>query len=250
MTKISGLGNNLYVDGVDLSGDTSSLGQISKSLTPILMTGIDKEAVERKAGKLDAAIDMLSFFNPTNAHPEWKLLPRTDRVVSFFVRPTLAMPVASIVAKQVSYDGNREESGAFTLQVNTLANAWWLDWGKALTAGKRTDTVATNGTGVDFGDPTPAAYTFGLQAYLHVFAFTGTDVTIKLQQSSDNGVGDPFADVTGGAFTLVTGSGFGERIQTARNQTVERYLRVATTGTFSSVQFAVSATINVTEMTI
>lgn len=252
MAKSSGLGNNYYVDGIDLSGDTSNLGRISKSLTPIPMTGIDKEAHERKAGKLDAGIDWVSFFNPTNAHPELRTLPRTDRVMSFFFRPALATPVANLVAKQVSYDGNREESGAFTLQVNTEGNAHWMDWGKSLTAGKRTDTAATNGTGVDFGDPAPAAYNFGLQAYLHVFAFTGTNVTVALEQSSDNGVGDAFAAVTGGAFTVVTGASVGtaERIQTARNQAVERYLRVVTSGTFTSVQFAVSATINITEMTI
>jgi hypothetical protein len=90
---------------------------------------------------------------------------------------------------------------------------------------------------------------FGLQAYLHVFAVVGTSVTVKLQESSDNS-GDAYADVTGGGFTAVTAvAGTGsQRIQTSRTQTIERYLRVVTTGTFSSATFAVAVVRNDTSV--
>jgi hypothetical protein len=81
-----------------------------------------------------------------------------------------------------------------------------------------------------------------LQAYLHVFSFAGTSVTVKLQESSDNGGGDAFADVTGGAFTAATGRTW-QRIATG-TQNVKRYLRVVTTGTFSSAVFAVMVAYN------
>lgn len=251
MAKEHGLGAAFYLDGVDLSGDTQAVPNITKSLSPIPMTGIDKKAFERKGGVLDGNIQWTSYFNPTNAHLKLNDLPRTDVIASYFHKnDVLGTPVASLVAKQTSYDPTRGADGSLTASVSALSNQWWLDWGYSLTTGKRTDTAATNGSSVDFGDPTPGAYSFGLQAYLHVFAFTGTDVTIKLQQSSDNGVGDAWADVTGGAFTAVTTAPLAERIATARNQAVERYLRLVTTGTFSSVQFAVSVALNVTEMTI
>jgi hypothetical protein len=54
--------------------------------------------------------------------------------------------------------------------------------------------------------------------------------------------------VTGGGFTAATGVG-AQRIQTARGQTVERYLRVVTTGTFSNAVFAVSVARNDVEVT-
>ena len=63
------------------------------------------------------------------------------------------------------------------------SNLFTLDWGRSLTAGKRTDTEASDGDSVDFGT---GSTDFGLQAYLHVFAFTGTSVTVKLQESSDD----------------------------------------------------------------
>lgn len=248
MAKESGLGAQFYMDEYDLSNDTNALGGISKAINLIEMTGIDKSAIERKAGQLTGNMQITTYMNPTNAHAAYSPLPRADRQLSYFHRPTLGAPVASMIAKQTGYDPSRGANGEFTAAVNADSNAWWLDWGYALTAGKRTDTAATNGTGVDFQiQGAPAS--FGLQAYLHVFAFTGTSATIKLQGSSDNGAGDAFADITGGGFTLVTGV-TKERIQTARDQAIERYIRVVTTGTFSSLVFAVQATVNVTDMTI
>lgn len=246
MTKESGLGANFYLGGYDLSGDTGSITGLNKGLDPINITGIDKSAYERKAGKLSGRIAWSSFYNPTNAHLALRSLPRTDRIASYLHRTTLGAPVASCIGKQINYDPQRGSDGSLTANVEVLSNAFWLDWGLALTEGIRTDTTGTNGTGVDYG----ASYAFGLQAYLHVFAFTGTDVTIKLQQSSDNGVGDPWADVTGGSFTAVTAAPDEERIATARNQTIERYIRVVTTGTFSNLEFAVSVAVNKVDNTL
>jgi len=246
MAKQSGLGANLYVGGYDLSGDTNSVGKIAKDAGPIEMTGIDKLAFERQAGQLTGEIDWTSYFNATNAHLALGPLPRTDRVVTYFHRAQQGVPAANMVAKQTTYNPKREQSGELTLDVVALSNAWWLDWGLTLTAGKRTDAAPTNGTGVDFTTP----FAFGLQAYLQVFAFTGTNCTIKLQGSSDNGAGDAFADIAGGAFTLVTGAHVDERIATSRTLAVERYMRVVTSGTFSSIQFAVSATVNQADYTI
>jgi hypothetical protein len=132
------------------------------------------------------------------------------------------------------------------MDVQTLSNAWWLDWGLALTAGLQTDTVDTFSTGVDF----TAGASFGLQAYLHVNALAGGNFQATLQHSNDNAVGDPYTDVTGGAFTLVTAATTGERIATTRALAIKRWLRVSTSGTFTSATFALSAVINRTEMTI
>lgn len=253
MAKETGLGAAYFLDGFDLSGDTRELGRISKALTPIDQTGINKYAFERKAGVLDGGIDWTSYFNPENAHDALETLPRTDRIASYYHKgDVLGTPVASLVAKQLNYDPTRELNGGLTAAVQSQANAWWLDWGLSLTAGVRTDTAATDGSSVDFND-WGGGSSFGLQAYVHVLDFTGTDVTIKLQESSDNGVGDPWADVTGGAFTAVTGgTPLAQRIATARDQAVERYLRVVTetTGGFTNLEFAVAVTVNRTDMTI
>lgn len=448
MAKTSGLGDNLLVAGYDLSGDIGSLSSISGSVAPLVVTGINKSAFERIGGRRDGAISFMAYFNPASnrAHPRLASLPRTDVMVSYLRGTTLGNAAASLIAKQINYDGTRADDGAFTFAVETQGNAYGLEWGQQLTAGLRTDTAATNGTGVaidadgvpylqlpgtsgntattpdaaaldivadidlrakaalddwtpaaestliakytatgnqrsyalavtaggnlilrwsedgtvektatssaavsvsnggikwvratldvdngggdaaatfytsddgstwtqlgtvqlngattsifastavlelggrtvgttdllagkifeaqvlsgiagtsvahpiatnsTLSDATPRTWTvngtaflsnqsyYGLQAYLQVTAFTGTDVTIKLQESKDNGSTDAWADVTGGGFTQVTSGPTTQRIATSATLQVERYLRAVTTtsGGFTSLTFSV-----------
>lgn len=249
MAKQSGLGDALFISGYDLSGDIQAVGNIGGGPTPLEFTGINKSAYERKGGRLDGRLQVTTFFNPgpeaDAAHGVLSVLPRADVIASYLRGTALGGPSANIVAKQIGYDGNRGDDGAFTFAVEAQSNSYTLEWGRSMTAGLRTDTTATNGSSVDFGT---GSTSFGLQAYLHVFAFTGTSVTVKLQQSSDDGDTDAWADVTGGGFAAATAVG-AQRIQTARDQTVERYLRVVTTGTFTEAVFAVSVIRNDVEVT-
>lgn len=249
MAKQSGLGDALFISGYDLSGDIQAVGNIGGGPAPLDFTSITKSAYERKGGKLDGRMQTTAFFNPgpaaDAAHAVLSVLPRTD-VTAMYCRGTaLGAPSANLVAKQIGYDGTRGDDGSFTFGVEMQSNSFTLEWGRLLTAGLRTDTAATDGDSVDFGT---GSTSFGLQAYLHVFDFTGTSVTVTLEESSDDGAGDAWTAVTGGAFTAATGVG-AQRIQTARDQTVERYLRVVTSGTFSEAVFAVSVIRNDVEVT-
>jgi hypothetical protein len=241
MSKQGGLGDNLYSGGYNLSGDIGSLGKIAGPMKPIEVTGIDKLAFERIGGGRDGMISWSAFFNTSigQAHPVLSALPTADVVVTYCRGTTLGDPAASMVAKQLNYDGNRTNSGEFTFAVDAEANAYGLEWGVQLTAGLRTDTAATNGTGVD----TVASAAFGAQAYLQVVAFVGTDVTVKIQDSADN---VSFADVTGLTFTQVTAAPFTQRLATSNAATIRRYIRAVTvtTGGVTSVTFAVQITKN------
>jgi hypothetical protein len=248
MAKQSGLGDGLLVHGVDLSGDIGSLGRIGGGPAPLDLTPINKSAMERLGGLKDGSLEFSSWFNPAAgaSHETLGALPTSDVILTYLRGTGLGSPAACLNGKQANYDGTRGNDGSFSFAVQALGNQYGLEWGEQVTPGIRTDTGATNGASVDFG----AAGSFGLQAYLHVTAFTGTDVTIKLQQSSDDGGTDAFADVTGGGFTAVTSGPTSQRIQTARDQAVERYLRVVTTtsGGFTSVSFLVVVAVNLTSV--
>lgn len=244
MAKQTGLGDKLLIGGYDVSGDIGALGKIGGGPAAMDMTGIDKSAFERFGGQLDGGIEFTGFFNKDagRLHSRLSTLPTVDVTVTYLRGQGIGNAAASIVAKQLNYDLTRGNDGALAVAVTTQGSAGYpLEWGEQLTAGIRTDTAATNGSSFDAG----AASAHGLQAYLHVIAFTGTSVTVKLQQSSDNGAGDAWADVTGGGFTAATAAG-AQRIETVTGQAVERYLRVVTTGTFSNAQFAVQVTRNQT----
>ena len=236
MAKENGLGHALFVAGNDLSGDYTALGNIGGGPAVLTNTGIDKLAYERIGGTLDGRLEATSWWNPTLSHPVLSALPTTDVHEMYCCGTTLGRPAAAMVAKQVNYDGNRADDGSFTFNTSCQNNAYPLEWGVLLTAGKRTDTGATNGTGVDL---TTVSTAFGAQAYLQVFAFTGTDVAIKVQDSADNAT---FADVTGLTFTTVTTAPGTQRIATASGATIRRYARAVTTtsGGFTSATFAVT----------
>lgn len=241
MTKTGGLGDNFYSGGYNLSGDIGSVPKVQGGMKPIEVTGIDKSAMERIGGQRDGSMSWSAFFNTAlgKAHPVLSVLPTADVVATYCRGTSLGDPCASMVAKQLNYDGNRSQSGEFTFSVDAEANAYGLEWGVQLAAGPRTDTAATNGTSID----TTASLAFGAQAYLQVFAFTGTDVTIKVQDSADNVT---FADVTGLTFTTVTAAPTTQRLATSNTATIRRYVRVITTTSagFTSAQFAVHFTKN------
>jgi hypothetical protein len=239
MAKQSGLGDNFYLGGYDLSGDTASLDEVGGGPAVIDVTGIDKSAFERIGGLRDGRIEWTSHFNrgtgTDGSHNFMATLPYADRQAMYFRGTTLGNPVACLVGKQLNYDWTRADDGKITIKVHIDGNGYGLEWGRSLTAGVRTDTAATNGTGID----TTASASFGGQAYLQVFSFTGTDVTVKIQDSADNAT---FADVAGFAFTQVTAGPTVERIALGNTATLRRYLRAVTvtTGGVTSVSFAVA----------
>lgn len=246
MGKSSGMGMAVYVDGYEISNDVQSFNRIGGGVAVLETTGVDKEAFERIGGRRDGSMDLTAYFNPETiagggsadrAHAVLKTLPTTDRLVT--VTHPASGEAWNLQAKQINYDPSVANDGALLIGVSAQGSGYGLEVAKLLTAGKVTQGAAGNLASVDFG----AGYNFGLQAHLQVFAFTGTSATVKLQQSSDNGVGDAWADVTGGAFAAATGRGT-QRIETARNQAVERYLRVVTTGVFTNLVFAVTAEVN------
>ena len=245
MAKSSGLGDNFYVAGYDVSGDIGSVSVAGGPAT-LDVTGIDKSAYERIGGVRTGQMSWKAFFNPSigAAHERFSALPTADVICTYMRGTTLGNPAACQTSKQINYDGTRADSGEFTFAVEAQCNGFGVEWGQQLTAGKRTDTAATNGTSID----TTASAAFGAQAYLQAFSFTGTDVTVKIQDSADN---VSFADVTGLSFTQITSGPTSERIATASGATVRRYLRAVTTttGGFSSLVFAVVVVKNATAVT-
>jgi hypothetical protein len=240
MAKQGGMGDNLYVDGFDFSGDIGSLSRIGGGPALLDVTGIDKSGMERLGGIRDGAIEFSSFFNDSvgMGHKVLRLLPTADTNVMYMRGTAIGSPAAFLVGKQVNYDPTRGADGSLTVATSAQANAFGLEWGVQLTAGKRTDTAATSpATGLD---TTTVSTAFGLQAMLQVFSFTGTSCTVSIQDSADN---SSFAAVTGLTFTAATGR-TSERISTATTATIRRYLRVITTGTFSSCVFSVVANRN------
>lgn len=232
--KQSGLGDNFYVDGINLSDDITQLTNISCPRTSAEWPSINKYAQERVLLKRDGLMAGISQWDPTVSHLAFRSLPTSNRAFSYFRGAGIGSPAASMMAKQINYDGTRESEGLFPYAFSAMADSYGMEWGDQLTPGIRTDTTATNGSSLDGG----AATTFGAQMWLQMFAFTGTSVTIKIQDSADNSA---WLDLSGATFGAISAIG---AARVAIAGTVRRYTRVVTTGTFSNAVFGVQFTRN------
>jgi hypothetical protein len=238
--KSTGMGAQVWVSGYDVGGSTNSLSRISGGPAPLVLTDVTQSAFERKGGERDGGMTLVSYYNVDAgaSHAVYSPLPTADALVTYANGTAIGSPAASTMAKQIGYDGARGGDGSYLLTVDAQANGYGLTWGRLATAGVRTDTSAQAAAAVtafDQGSASPGA--FGLVMFVHLYAFTGTSVTIKLQESSDNGA-DAYADVVGATTAALTTARQGLRIATGAIN-VERYLKVVTTGTFSNAQFAV-----------
>lgn len=240
--KQSGLGDNFYIGGYDLSGDVSALSSISGSMSPIDTTGIKQSANSRIGGLRIGDMQFTSFYQSNDgvgqayAFDALSVLPRTDVIASYFRGTTLLNPCASMKARQINYDPTRDNAGNLTFAVECQSDGFGLEWGVMLTAGLRTDTAATTGA---FADDNGAASAFGAQMYWQLIAFTGTSVTIDVNHCATSG-GSYTTLMTSGTQTAI-GAG---RVATSNTTAVDRYLEVTTVGTFTNAVFAVHWTRN------
>lgn len=239
MSKQTGLGDQLYVAGYDIAGDVQSISSLSTPIATIELTGINKSAYERGYGIADASGEFVSFFNKADdaQHEVLSALPRSNGHIMYCRGAVQGNAAVGAVGKRTDYAGTRGDDGSLTFSVPFSGDGSVLDWCTQLTDGKVTVTGAGNQDGVDLGGG--GSKSFGWQAYLQVFSFTGTSATVKLQTSSDDGAVDTYADLTGGAFATVTARTAERLVSSSATATVEQWVRVNVAGTFSSLAFAV-----------
>ena len=237
MAKQAGLGDNFYSGAFDLSGDIAAFSKISggnpnqQDTTDITQFGHARLGLER-----DGGMDVSVLFDPTTAHPVLSALPTSDAIASYFRGTALGNPAACCSSKQINYDWSRGNDGSLLGAVSLQANQFGLEWGVQLTPGHRVDGSAT-AAGASNSVDTLASLSFGAQMYVHLFAFAGTSVTIKVQDSADN---ISFADVAGTSLTTAAlNAAQAVRVTVPNTTTLRRYLAVATVGTFTNADFAV-----------
>jgi hypothetical protein len=303
MAKQSGIGDNFYVGGYDLSGDISAIGQLGGGPALLDVTSIKSSANERIGGLRSGDWQFTSFFEatgtttapsfPTTTTPvvstyNWPVLvtisggtvtnvtingstagtgdgsytlpsygtitvtytgsptwtwvaegrehtalsplPTGDVIAGYLRGTALQNPAAAINGKQINYDPTRDATGNLTLAVEIQSNSYGMEWGEQLTPGLRTDTTATTGSAVTDA----AATAYGAQAYLQLVEFTGTSVTVTIDHCTTSG--GTYSSLM--AFSAMTVIG-AQRISVSNTTTVDQYLKVATTGTFTLATFAV-----------
>jgi hypothetical protein len=239
MAKTGGLGDNYYVQGLDLSGDTNAISRIGGGPAALDVTGLRAGGFERIGGKRDGGFDFSAWFNPYSpgVPAGMYLLPAADVIGSYCRGTAVGNDGAACIARQLNWDGTRGNDGSMSFACSLQADGTGLEWGTQHTAGIQLDAAAATAAGMDSG---AAGLSFGAQMYVHVFSVTGTSVTIKLQDFTTDVPGS-YTDITGLTTTAITPAmcPYAVRVATASNALVRRWTRVVSTGTFTNASFAV-----------
>lgn len=237
MSKRSGLGQYLFVGGIDISGDVGSIDRVSSPVGMQDVTDITQSAVARAALLASGEIAFKMFNDvaagvPGAEYTALRGLPTTDQLVLYCMAALAGDPCFALSAKQVNYDWNRAASGALEGSCQCLGSAGVpLEPGVMLTAGKVTHASATSSASVN----NLASSAYGCALFLQYFGRTSGTATILVEHATDNATWVTLAtfakagDATPGA----------ERKTVAVATTIRQYARVTTTGTFVNAILAV-----------
>ena len=157
-------------------------------------------------------------------------LTGNDQVCTYMRGSAIGNPAACMVSKQTDYNPTRDNSANLTVKVDWQANAYGLEWGQQLTQGLRADITGTTGPVFDGG----AGTAYGAQAYLQLVELVGTNVDVEIDHCTTSG-GTYASLIDFGSQTAIGGW----RAVVSNTTTVNRYLQVTTTGTFTLATFAV-----------
>jgi hypothetical protein len=233
MAKQTGLTDNFYIDGHDLSGNVTSVDTISGSKATLDTPVIESAGMVRLAGHGSGEISFTTWFDDgTNLeHTALAALPTTDVVVLYTRGVASDSPAAGITAKQINYDGSKGSDKALTLNVQCLTDSVPLEWGVLLTAGAITQSSA----GSESSKDDSASSSSGIAAYLQIVDINSGAPTITIEHSANNSSWSTLL-----SFTAVSDGAEPTAERKTASGTVNRYLRVTSTGTFSNAKFIIA----------
>ncbi len=239
MAKSAGMGQEFFVGGFDISGDTNSIDRAGAMKNLLEDTGINKSAKERISGLASGELSFNTFFNDATdaAFDALMGLPTADVLAMWATGTTLGDPVASLNAKQVTSGWNRAADGSLIGSIQAQSNLYPLEWG-ILLAPATVHGSATDETGyIESGGAQTA---LGGVGFLHHNSADSGTVEYDIEDSSDSTDGDNGAWANLLAFSDVATpwAQIAERVEVTG--TVEKYVRASTNGTFTNADFAMS----------
>ncbi len=230
MAKINGLGVRIYANGYDLNTDVNALSGIGTNQALLDVTNLSVSATERMIGLRDSTLSVNGWFDNAAgySHDAFNSIAGDSEVI-MTMGTSRGDPACGMVADQSTYNVDRTQGTAIATTVEfQTSDGKGLNWGVVLTDGpEQTDSSATNSASVDNAGSTSD----GAIALISVESIGSGTATVKVQDSSDDAA---WADLI--SFTAVTAR-TSEAV--SATGTVDRYLRVQTTGTFTDLVFVV-----------
>ncbi len=226
----------VYLDQYNLSGDLTSTSKDITQETPVV-TSISDAGPRRLVGNYDHTDKLLGFFDGVDEGIDERIFAllgdNSDHLLGVAYEAAAENTILyEALAKLMGQPRSGAVGGAVLLNFD-MAGSGGLS--RSLVLGSKTSTAAENLTGRNMG-ATTAGQVF--QAVFRVLAFTGTNITLRLQESQDNGGADPYADIAGLTSGALTGIG---AVRATTTAATEAWKRCVLSGTYTSALILVTA---------
>lgn len=236
MAKISAHGTRVYLDQYDLSGYLNSSEQNVDQETPVV-TCFSDTGPRRVVGNYDYSHNDLGFFDGTTLTYDAIVHALLENASDHYLTKLFGASAEGGIAYDSLVSLTRQPRSA------AIGGAVLLNVESAGRNGMARGNVLANLTAVGAGNR--AGVNQGVKAsgpvyavIFRVLAFTGTNITLKVQESSDDGAGDAYVDVAGLTSGALTAIGVVRATTTAA---LEAWRRVNISGTFTSALVLVTA---------
>lgn len=228
--------SRVYFDEFDLSGVVNSLSLTVDQETPVA-TSLADAGPRRIIANYDVSASNLGFLEPTDeGYDEQLFAALTDGEDHYLTQLFGANAAGSVaydtVIRVPSQPRSASVGGAILLNFDSEGSEGIV---RGLVLGNKTTTGAEDLTGYE-QILTNAGTTYAV--IFRVLSFAGTNITLKVQESTNDGGGDAYADITG------LTSGALSDIGVVRVTTVlatEAWKRVNISGDFTSCLILVTA---------
>lgn len=229
MAFVHGKGAAVLVGQYDLSAFLNNFESAATADTAEV-TAFGASAKAYVAGQRDATLSFSGFFDGAASAVDPVLSAALANARIFTLAPAGAAAIGNRAMLAEAFETGYTVTAPVADAVNISAEAQVS--GGVASGVVLANLAARTATGNTTANDNAASTAGGAVAHLHCTAFTGTDITIKVQHSADNST---WVDLI--TFAQLTAAG-SERASVTG--TVNRYLRVNISGTFTSATFAVA----------
>jgi len=236
MAKFGNTATRIYLDEFNLSGDLNSFTQNVNQETPVCTTFADA-GPRRAVGNYDSDGSYIGFFEG-DADDYDKII---DDLVESAADHYVATCPGANAEGSVCYENtvmltgkpiSGETGGVVMLNWDVAGTGGIV---RGLVLGNSVETGSGQSTGINQGTTTsPEEY----QVVFRLVALTGSNITMKIQGSSDDGSGDAYGDISGLTSGSLSAAGV---VRVSTTATTEAWKRIDFSGTFSSATIFVTA---------
>ena len=238
MAKLSNVATRIFYDQYDLSGYLNASDQNVEQEGLVTTTFADV-GPRRIPGNYDVKHSDMGLFDPVAGAIDDTLFAALAATGDHYLTKLFGANAEGSVAYDsvVRLEGQPRSAQIGGVQLLKFDSAGSNGVARGLVLGNKTSTGAEDLTGRNMGVTTSGQI---FAVVFRLITFSGTNIVLKIQGSSDDAAGDPYGDISGLTSGTLTAAGVVRATTTSATEAWKR-LNISTPGGFTSAVILVTA---------